>query len=186
MEMMRLGMSEQHVPSSPLSPKHLFSSAMLCSCSSWLTGDPCHPVAFCTVIFPLNLLLSSFKGRGGFHSIICNLYSAYPTILPTYMCVVPYCIDQIPYDVYGNAFKLHRKLIKSKILFLVHFLQFLQKAWHIFRSWREFKTKWIWAMPGYLCNMKRLCNMINKLSKSLSLYSTAYRHNLWIKHAEFG
>ncbi len=68
---------------SPPPPHSLlsFSSTMLCSSSTWLTGDPCHPIASCTVIFPLNLLLSSFKGRGGgqeFHSIICNFYSAYP------------------------------------------------------------------------------------------------------------
>lgn len=63
-EMMRLGMSEQHFPSFPFPLKHLLSS-LLCSCRTWLTGDPCHPVASWTVILPFNLFLSSFKCRGG-------------------------------------------------------------------------------------------------------------------------
>lgn len=177
MEMMRLGMSEQHVPSSPLSPKHLFFSTMLCSCSSWLTGDPCQPIASCTVIFPLNLLLSSFKGGRGVDSTVfySNLYSAYPTISQTHMCcIILHWSYNMMYMVMHSSYR--RNKWNPRSYFFSIFMQFLQKAWHIFRSWQEFKTQWIWAMPGHLCNMKRLSNMINKLSKFQSLNSTACRN----------
>lgn len=53
MEMMKQGMSEQHT-SSPLSPKHLSSSALLCSCSTWLTADLCHPRSLWNCVFTFN------------------------------------------------------------------------------------------------------------------------------------
>lgn len=53
MEMMKQGMSEQRT-SSPLSPKHLSSSALLCSCSTWLTADLCHPRSLWNCVFTFN------------------------------------------------------------------------------------------------------------------------------------